>query len=227
MSNNKGEAEIIRVLLLDYHTLMRQGLRMLLESHPDIRVVAESGSAKEGLALATSLCADIILLDLNLDGELNTDIIAELIRDCSYSQIILVTGINDASIHHLAVHMGVMGVVNKSQPGDVLVKAIRKVHEGEVWLDRTMMAEVLTRFTRNQDLEDPEERKIASLSDRERQVIGLIGRGLKNKEIADQLFLSEVTIRHHLTSVYSKLEVSDRLELLIYAYQHNLAELPK
>jgi DNA-binding NarL/FixJ family response regulator len=91
-----------------------------------------------------------------------------------------------------------------------------------------MMAEVLTRIThRSEKPEDPEATKIASLSEREREVIALIGKGLKNKQIAERLYLSETTVRHHLTSIYNKLEVSDRLELLIYAYQHGLAELPK
>ena len=109
----------------------------------------------------------------------------------------------------------------------MLVKAVRKVHAGEVWLDRVMMADVLTRITRGgENRDNPEAAKISSLSAREREVVDLIGMGLKNKEIAERLFLSEVTIRHHLTSIYNKLGVSDRLELLIYAYRHGLVQLP-
>ena len=219
--------EIIRVLLLDHHTLTRQGVRGLLESQPDIEVIADSGSSEAGLQLATSLCPDIILLELNLDGELNIDIIADLLRDCSYAKVILVTAIEEQGVHHMAVQMGVMGVVKKTQTGDMLVKAVRKVFAGEVWLDRVMMADVLTQITRpGAKHGSSEAAKIASLSEREREVVDFIGMGLKNKEIAERLFLSEVTIRHHLTSIYNKLEVSDRLELLIYAYRHGLAKLP-
>lgn len=228
MTDRKAVQEPIRVLLLDHHALTRQGLRLLLEAQPDMQVIAESGSSREGLELAVSQCPDIILIELNLDGELNTEIVAELVRNCSSARIILVTGIDDGSIHHMAVQMGVVGVVAKTQPGEVLLKAVRKVYEGEVWLDRTMMAEVLTRITRRREKqENPEEARVASLSDREREVIELIGKGLKNKHIAERLYLSETTVRHHLTSIYNKLDVSDRLELLIYAYQHGLAELPK
>jgi DNA-binding NarL/FixJ family response regulator len=217
----------IRVLLLDHHTLTRQGLRLLLEAQPGIQVIAEAGTSQEGLELAMRLCPDIILLDLNLDGELNPDIITHLLRDCSYARIILVTGIEEPRIQQMAVQMGVMGMVKKTQPGEVLVKAVQKVHAGEVWLDRTMLAQVLTRITRASEIQaNPEAAKIASLSEREREVIDLIGMGLKNKEIAERLYLSEVTVRHHLSSIYSKLEVSDRLELLVYAYRNNLAELP-
>ena len=93
----------IRVLLLDHHVLTRQGLRLLLEAQPDIQVIAESGTSQKGLELATSLCPDIILMELNLDGELNTDIVAELARDCSNARIILVTGIVGAVIVGIAL----------------------------------------------------------------------------------------------------------------------------
>lgn len=228
MSEINTLTQPIRVLILDHHELVRQGLKLLLDAQPDIQVIAESGAFQEGLELATSLCPDIILLELNLDGELDTDMIVDLIRECSEARIILVTGIDEQRIHHLAVQMGVMGVVRKTQSDKVLIKAVRKVHEGEVWLDRTMMADVLTQITHpGREKLDDNAANIASLSEREREVIELIGKGLKNKEIAKRLYISEVTVRHHLSSIYGKLELSDRLELLIYAYQHGLAELPK
>jgi DNA-binding NarL/FixJ family response regulator len=124
--------------------------------------------------------------------------------------------------------MGAMGVVPKTSNRQTLYKAIEKVHAGEVWIDRAMIANVLTQLSRSRldDETDPEAARIASLSDREREVITLIGKGLKNKEIAARLTISEITVRHHLSSIYSKLNVADRLELTIYAYRNGLADLP-
>jgi DNA-binding NarL/FixJ family response regulator len=109
------------------------------------------------------------------------------------------------------------------------MKAIERVHAGEAWLDRSLTASILRDLspgTRSKK-QDPDERKISSLTDREREVIRRVGEGLKTKQIAERLFISEITVHHHLTSVYSKLEVADRLELLIYAYRNGLADLPR
>jgi DNA-binding NarL/FixJ family response regulator len=218
----------IRVLLLDYHTMVREGLRCLIEGHPGLEVVGEAGVCEEAKSLIQQLSPDIILLELNLDGDLDIDLVPELLSVAEDGRIILVTGIHEAQIQHQAVQLGVMGVVTKEESSSVLLKAIEKVHAGEVWIDRMMMADVLTQMwrARSGEEEDPERVKISLLSDREREVVELIGMGLKNKQIADCLSISEVTVRHHLTSVYSKLGVSDRLELIIYAYRHELAELP-
>ncbi len=113
-----------------------------------------------------------------------------------------------------------MGVVLKEQASDVLLRAIEKVHAGEVWLERTMIAHVLGQMTRRRSHPQlsPEEAKIATLTAREREVMALIGEGLKNSQIAQRLFISETTVRHHLTSTFGKIGVHDRLELVIYAY---------
>ena len=106
-----------------------------------------------------------------------------------------------------------------------MIKAIKKVHHGEVWLDRLTMGSVLQEMTEEKQA-DPDQEKIASLTEREREVVSLVGEGLKNKQIAAKLFISETTVTHHLSSVFSKLAVSDRLELIIYAFRHGLAKLP-
>ncbi len=218
----------IHILLLDQHTVVREGLRLLLETRFGFKVVGEAGQSQPAVELAAALKPDIILLELNLDGELNADIIPALLRAARNAHIILLTGLSEQPLLQLAVQMGVMGVVSKNHSGAVLAKAIQKVHAGEVWIDRTMMADVLATLTRARlnEQADPEAARIATLSDRERQVITLIGEGLKNREIANRLSISEVTVRHHLTSIYSKLGVADRLELTIYAYRNGLAALP-
>ena len=218
----------IRILLMDYHTLVREGLRILIERDKNKEVVGETGSRAEAITLPNRLNPDIILLEPNLDGELDLQLIPELLAGPRHVRIILLTGIREAQIHYQAVQLGAMGVVPKTGNSKILLKAIEKVHQGEVWIDRIMMAQVLTRMSNpyRNGRYDVETTKIAKLSERELEVVGLIGKGLKNKEIAERLYISEVTVRHHLTSVYSKLGVSDRLELIIYAYRNGLAELP-
>jgi two-component system nitrate/nitrite response regulator NarL len=218
----------IRIILLDHHTLFRQGLRLLIEARPGLKVVGEAGAYIQALELVKNTPSDIILLELNLDGCLNMEVISQLLNNTKGSRIILVTGIRESEILHQAVQLGAMGVVRKDETGPILLKAIEKVHAGEVWIDRTMMADVLNQLwrTRNGEPVDPEAARIALLTGREREVTRLIGQGMKNKEIAGQLSISEVTVRHHLTSVYNKLDVDDRLELTIFAYRTGLSELP-
>ena len=131
---------------------------------------------------------------------------------------------NDFQICSQAIQMGVSGVVEQLQPPQVLLKAIKKVHCGEVWFERSLMANFLISLSpvRHEFMLNNETEHIAQLSDREHEVIQLIGEGLKNKIIADKLCIGETTVRHHLTSIYNKLGVSDRLELLVYALGHGL-----
>ncbi|HMB24329.1 MAG TPA: response regulator transcription factor, partial [Anaerolineales bacterium] len=153
-------------------------------------------------------------------------LLPQLMAVVSVPRVILVTPMTDSQYHVLAVQHGAMGVVLSQKSPEVLYKAVEKVYEGEVWLDRNLMARVLSSNHKNGG-SDTIPRKIGMLSPREREIISLVGAGLKNQQIADQLFLSDVTVRHHLTSIFKKLNVSDRLELVIYAYQNDLAQLPQ
>jgi len=117
--------------------------------------------------------------------------------------------------------------VHKLEAPRLLLKAIRKVHEGEVWMNRAMVARAMSRVQmQGRAKTDPDAAKISSLTARELEIITLIGEGRRNKAIAERLCISEKTVRHYLTSIFTKLEVADRLELMIYAYQHELATLP-
>jgi DNA-binding NarL/FixJ family response regulator len=169
----------------------------------------------------------VILLDLDLDGELMLDHIPALLAAANRARVVVLTGVRDPEIHRRAVRLGAVGLVLKDHAAEVLLRAIPQVHAGEAWLEPAMVASVLGDMTRAQAnrQDDAEEAKIASLTGREREVIGLLGEGLKNKHIAERLFISEATVRHHLTAIFAKLGVTDRLELVIYAYQHGLVKL--
>jgi DNA-binding NarL/FixJ family response regulator len=211
--------------MIDDHALVRAGLRMLLESQGGIVVVGEAGQGAEALEIVSCQQPDIILLDLDLCGETATDYIPALLNAAENARLIILTGVRNSELQQHAVRLGAVGLVLKERAATTLLRAIERVYAGEVWLERTMMASVLQRMTRAAQRVDPEADKIASLTAREREVITLIGEGLRNRQVADRLFISETTVRHHLTSIYDKLGVADRLELVIYAYRHGLATL--
>ena len=119
-----------------------------------------------------------------------------------------------------------MGIVQKQHGVNQLMNAIRRVHSGEIWMNRSMMAEAITQLQQQPNRPDPESQSINTLTARERSVITLIGEGLRNKEIGERLSISDKTVRHHLSSVFAKLRLKDRKELMIFSYQHGLARFP-
>lgn len=228
MASSFAQASI-RVVLVDSHVLVRAGLRMLMESQPGLKVVGEAGNCPDAVTVVAREMPDIILLEPNIEEKDGVEIISSLLRAARSARILLVTGIRDAQVHQRALELGALGVLLKDQPAERLVKAIRKVHEGEAWVDRSMMARMLTGMSgmRTNEDEDPISANIATLSPREREIIAFIGSGLKNRQIADRLCISEITVRHHLSSIFSKLGVTDRLELVIFAFRHGIAQLPE
>ena len=250
--------QTIRLLLVDDQMIVREGLRLLLENQNGLSVTGEASNCPEAVAQAVREQPDIILLDLDLGDVHGLDCLPELLAVSPHSKVLVLTGVYDLEIFHQAVSRGAVGIVRKMEAAEVLVKAIRKVYAGEVWLDGALMARVLNDLWRaksGQPLEtavaapmrlaapqrevveqfwshqveapSPDEAaRIAQLTEREREVIGLIGEGLRNQQIADRLSISVITVRHHLSSVFSKLDVGDRFELAIYSYRHGLAKLP-
>lgn len=227
--NNSHAHVALKVLVVGDYSLLLAGVGTLLNNQADMKVLALTGERREALELAAHESPDLILLDLDLANEDVTNLLPELREAAKNARVLVLTSVTDPEAHRRVVQLGAMGVVLKHQTPEVLFKALRKVHAGEVWLERTSMGNVLHEMTRKKapDPHDPEAPKIRSLTDREHQVIALIAEGLKNKQIAERLFISETTVTHHLSSIFSKLDVSDRLELVIYAFGHKIARLPR
>jgi DNA-binding NarL/FixJ family response regulator len=212
--------EPIRIVLVDDHDVVRAGLRLVIESTPTMAVVGEAGNGADALATTVSSRPDLVLLDLDLGDENGLDLIPGLLSAAPRLQVLVLTGVRDPEIHRSAVLKGAMGLVLKSRAVSTLIKAIEKVHEGEIWFDRTLLADVLReRVLGTDESAAAETARIASLSVRERDVIRLVLTGMRNREIAQRLSISEATVRHHLTSIFSKLNVADRTELVIFAYR--------
>jgi two-component system nitrate/nitrite response regulator NarL len=216
--------EPVRIVIVDDHALMREGLRMLLENHPHLAVVGEAANKAQTLTEVARSRPHLVLLDLDLGGDNALDFMNELFSLDDNLRVLVLTGVRDPEMHRKAVQLGAMGVVLKDRASEVLIKAIEKVHAGEVWLDHSTVAKLLNDARRSRDPKriDPEIARIQSLTPREREIISLIAEGAGTKQLATRLFISEKTVRNHLTVIYSKLDVSDRLELSLYAVRHGL-----
>jgi DNA-binding NarL/FixJ family response regulator len=215
----------IRILIVDDHVLVSAGLRMLIESQPGMAVVGQASNGPDAVAAAAQERPDIILLDLVLGSHNALDFLPELFAAAPAARVLILTGVLDPALHRRAVRLGAVGLVLKERAAEVLMQAIEKVHAGEVWLERSLIASVLGQMTRAGlgQPDDPEQAKIALLTAREREVMALVGQGLKNRQIAERLYISETTVTHHLTSGFDKLGLSDRIQLLVYAHRHGLA----
>lgn len=217
----------IRVVLIEDDELTRLGLHTQIRKDPSLEVAGEAANRSDALKVVREEQPDIVLLDLNLGEESGLEFLPELLAAAPAARIIVVTGGSDLEAHQRAISQGASGLVLKQDAMGQVTRAVKQVYGGDVWFNRSLMLRVINRMAREGAVKEPEAAKIETLTTREREVIGLVGEGLKNKAIAERLFISETTVRHHLTSIFAKLGVCDRLGLVIYAYKHGLATLPK
>ena len=221
--------QTIGILIVEDHEVVRIGLRHLIGKQQYMKIVGEATNTSDALAIATREQPEIVILDLCLGTENATDLIPQLLSIAEETRVIVLTGVQDEETLRRASRLGAMGVIAKDVPADMLIKAIDRVHAGELWLNRRLTAALVAelRSPGNEPNGNGESKRIGQLSNRERDIVCLIGEGLKNKQIADRLCISEITVRHHITSILGKLGVSDRLELLIFAYRNNLVSIKR
>jgi DNA-binding NarL/FixJ family response regulator len=216
----------ISVLLADAPSVFQDGLRAVLSTQPDLSVVAESPNCLSMLDLAARYRPDIILFEPE-----GCDTAFSILRGLQAShlpcRVILLTATEDAYLLSQCVRFGVAGIVPKKSPTELLLKSIRKVNAGELWLDRVMTADLVRQLgerpipaPRNLPHRDTP----VALSRREREVTALVSRGFRNREIADKLFISEQTVKNHMHNIFEKVGVTDRLELALYAIYHRIFE---
>ena len=204
--------------------LVLWGLERLVESaQPKLTLAGAAASVAACLLSLQHQAADVVLLDL--DGEDGTESLADLHRQ-TRAKILVITGSHNLALHDGAVLAGARGVVDKREATPILLRAIERVHEGELWIDHNATSRLFLELARKKaaSANNPEQQKIASLTRRERETVAALASDASapGKLVAERLHISEHTLRNHLTSIYSKLALTNRLDLYAYAHRHGL-----
>jgi DNA-binding NarL/FixJ family response regulator len=214
-------------MLVDDHRSVLWGLEKLIDGEmPKMQVVGKATSCAAAIELAGETLPDVVVLDLDLSGENGVEIIPLLVSGRS-TRVLVLTGMRDGKLHEASILRGACGLVLKQEPAETILKAIEKVHQGQLWLDRSTTGRIfieLSRPRRDAAPADPEKRKLDSLTARERDVVRqvMLEPGADNRKLAERLHMGEHTLRNHLSRIYDKLGVPNRLELYIYAQRHGV-----
>ncbi|NLY44052.1 MAG: response regulator transcription factor [Clostridiaceae bacterium] len=211
----------IRVLIADDHSMVRQGLKQIVELEKDIEVVAQASNGEEAVDLALKLKPDVVLMDINMPKMNGIQAVAQLKEKGCPSKIIMLTIHADHEYLIKTVQLGAAGYVLKDADSDVLIKAIRSVYEGQSYIPPNMTTEIIRGFTQA-TAEDSRSKVQNLLTQREIEVLELIAEGMLNKEIAAKLYISEKTVKNHVSNIFKKINVSDRTQAAIYAFKHNI-----
>ena len=220
----------IRIVVADDHPIFRDGLCRLLALEEDFEVVAQAQDGRQVLDVLQLHEPDILLLDLKMPGLDGLATLQRLQIAKNKTRVIVLTASDDKNEFVQAMKLGTSGIVLKQTATELLIKSIRKVHAGEIWLDSHTTAAVIRQFVANDEAPVhslppapvTRERERSPLSQREREIVALVAQGFKNKEMAEKMFISEQTVKNHLHNIFDKLGVSDRLELALYAVHNNL-----
>jgi two-component system, NarL family, response regulator DevR len=211
-----------RLLLVDDHEVVRLGLRALLEHHPQFEVVGEAANSKETMEMVEAIKPDIVLLDIRLPGVSGVEVCEEITQKYPDVRVIILTSYAEDEMLFSAIRAGASGYVLKQIGGDGLIRAIEAVGRGEALLDPAVTQRVFQEVRRA--VKEEEASAFVNLSQQEKHVLLLVSEGKTNREIAKALYLGEGTVRNYVSSILSKLGVSNRAEAAAYAVEHSLRE---
>lgn len=209
-----------RILIVDDHEVVRLGLRTLLGGHEDIVVVDEAENADEAVRKAKQHNPEVIIMDIRMPGKNGIEACREILEYNPKIQVIMLTSYAEDEMLFDAISAGAVGYVLKQGGGDDLVRAIRRVGDGDALLDPAITQKVLARV--RQATRQEQAAAFVDLTEQELRVLGLVSEGRTNKEIARALFLGEGTVRNYVSSILSKLGLTNRAEAAAYAVRHNL-----
>jgi two-component system response regulator DevR len=211
-----------RILLVDDHEVVRLGLRALLERHPQFEVIAEASTAREALEKVKQYSPNVVVMDIRLPGGSGIDACGEISENYPESKVIMLTSYAEDEMLFSAIRAGAAGYVLKQIGGEDLVRAIEAVGRGEALLDPAVTQRIFQEVRKA--AKEEEASAFAALTQQEKHVLVLVSEGKTNREIAKALFLGEGTVRNYVSSILSKLGVSNRAEAAAYAVEHNLRE---
>lgn len=210
----------IRIILADDHPSLREGIRTRLQKEADIEVIGEASSGEQALRLVRELEPDVLLLDMELQGMSGIEVARQLKADEAPVRILALSAHDDEEYIVRLLDSGALGYLTKQEPLETIVRAVRGVARGEEgWLSRDVAAALMRRRrTSAADLHDP----ARILSARERQVLTLLALGRSNQQIADELFITESTVKKHVNNIYFKLDVASRAEAVAWSWKHGI-----
>lgn len=204
----------MKILLVDDHEMVRLGLKSYLDLQEDVEVVAESSNGREGVELALELRPDVIIMDIVMPEMNGIEATMAILETWPEAKILILTSYLDNEKIYPVLDAGAKGYMLKTSSADEILHAIRKVARGEIAIETEVSKKV--QYHRNHiELHD-------DLTARERDILGLLAKGYENQRIADELFISLKTVKTHVSNILSKLEVSDRTQAVVYAFQHHL-----
>jgi len=216
----------IRVLVVDDHALFRRGLQMVLEQEPDIEVVGEASDGAEAVAQAVDTLPDIVLMDVRMPKGGGIDACAAIHGAVPSAKIIMLTISDEEADLYEAIKAGAMGYLLKEISIEEVASAIRAVYGGQSLISPSMASKLLTEFASMVKKADERQQvPTPRLTDREMEVLRLVAKGLNNRDLAKQLFISENTVKNHIRNILEKLQLHSRMEAVVYAVREKLLEI--
>jgi len=213
---------MIRVLLADDQTLVREGFRMILEAQPDIEVVGEASDGAQAVELARKINPDVVLMDIRMPGMDGLDATRALLRSGAPTRVVILTTFDLDEYVYEAFKAGASGFLLKDLPRSQLIAAVRTTADGEALLSPSITRRLIEEFVRNPPQPDGIPEALRDLSERELDVLRLVARGLSNAEIADRLVVSAATVKTHVAHILQKLDLRDRVQAVVLAYDTGL-----
>jgi NarL family two-component system response regulator LiaR len=211
--------DAVNILIVDDHTLFRTGIRRMLEAEPDMRVVGEAATGREALEQARQLMPDVILMDVKMPDMDGIEATRRLCREMPHVGVIFCTMFEDDEFVFAGLQAGGRGYILKDADPETMLRAIRAVAHGESLLGSTIAQKVMRQFSA---LPEKQTALVDDLTPREVEVLKLIAEGLSNREIAQELTISEKTVKNHINNIFSKLHVFDRSQAMLYAIRQGL-----
>jgi DNA-binding NarL/FixJ family response regulator len=211
----------IKILIADDHSMIREGLKQLIELEDDIQVVSQAGDGLEALEGICAYNPDVVLLDINMPNMNGLQVLQEIKRRDIDTKVLVLTIHNEVEYLYKAVEIGVQGYVLKDSESDVLISAIRAINNGDSYIQPNMASLLF----RKMNSKDNTNNNIDDLTRREIEVLKLITEGLLNKEIAYSLSISEKTVKNHVSNIFKKINVSDRTQAAVYAIKKNIVDI--
>ena len=218
----KTGAKSIRILLADDHPILRDGVRMLLRSEPGFEVVGEAGDGPEAVALAERLSPDVLLLDLAMPGMSGLRVLEEIGRRRLPAKSIILAAAITRETTVAALELGARGVLLKEAATPMLFTCIRRVAAGEYWIGHGAVGDLIEALRASASGESSRRGRLPHLTERELSVIAAVADGECNRGIAERFGISEQTVKNHLRNIFDKVGVSSRLELAVFAHEHEI-----